>query len=181
MSPPGANLRHMFCVQWWSATLQFVGALVTAGGLAWAYFRATRFRERSWPRIEELLRRIYYRLRGTPVIAGSGNMTLQPMGAALGLRGLAPLVRIRNASVEERLKALEDGVDRLIGQDIPLIFKDIDDVKEGVARARSLAESDAADALIKAREDISGLRKELDHTQTLDLRVAIGGLFISAI
>jgi hypothetical protein len=169
------------CVQWWSTTLQFVGAVVTAGGLAWAWLRASRFRERTWPRIVDALRRIYYKVRGAPVISGSMNTTLQPMGATMGLVGHAPRVRIRNGSVEERVKVLEQVVDRLIGEDIPPILRDVDDLKSGVEAARALAKTEAANALTKARNAIAELEGELDRTQTLDLRWAIGGLVISAI
>ena len=76
--------------------------------------------------------------RRRPEITGTGNMTVQPMAAALGLVGLAPLVRIRNATPEERLKVLEDFIDRLINQDIPPIMKDIRDLKNEVGAARCL-------------------------------------------
>ena len=60
-------------------------------------------------------------------------------------------------------------------------MKDINDLKSGVKEARSLAKSEAENALATAREGIADLHRDPDRTQTLDLRVAIGGLFISAI
>lgn len=95
--------------------------------------------------------------------------------------GPAPFIRYRNPTPEEQFKALEDVIDRLIALDIPPIMKDINDLKSGVKEARSLAKSEAENALAKAREGIADLHRDLDRTQTLDLRVAIGGLFISAI
>ena len=64
--------------KFWAITLQFVGALIASGGLACAYLRATRFRERTWPGIKDQLRRIRYKLRGGgPVITGTSSPTLQ--------------------------------------------------------------------------------------------------------
>ncbi|OBF65977.1 hypothetical protein A5753_07520 [Mycobacterium sp. 852002-51971_SCH5477799-a] len=171
----------MPCLQWLSITLQFVGALVTVGGLTWAWLRATRFRERSWPRIVDALRQVYYRVRGAPVVTGTSHVTLQPMSTAMGMRGLAPRVRLRDGSVEQRLNVLEQVVDRLIDEDIPPILWDVDELRDGVEVARALAKSEAANSIAEARHAIADLQKNLDRTQTLDLRWAIGGLVVSAV
>ena len=71
-------------VKWWATTLQFIGALVTALGLLWAYLRATRFREHRWPRIRRWLWRIFGIREGAAV----GTVWRLPSG--LQLRGNQP-------------------------------------------------------------------------------------------
>ena len=155
-------------VKWWATTLQFIGALIASGGLLLAYARAARFREEKWPRIQDRVRKISYALgRRRPVITGSGDMTLQPLQATLGLEGFPPFVRIRNPTPEERFKALEDVVNRLINQDIPPVLKDIKDLKAEVAAARSLAESAAEKALSEcAQADRGAAAGHRSHPDT---------------
>jgi hypothetical protein len=168
-------------VEWWATTLQFVGAVVASLGLLWAWVRAARFREEKLPRIRDQVRKLSYALgRRPPQITGNVQVTLQPLGANLGLEGFPPLVRIRNPTPEERFTALEDAVDRLIRQDIPPVLKDIKDLKSEIAATRSLAKSEADSVLDDVQERIADLRKDLDRTQTLDVRVAIAGLALSA-
>ena len=157
-----------------------------SGGLLWAYARAARFREEKWPRILDQVRKLSYALRGGgPVITGTWKRRrLQPLECcsrvAEGAGTFSLVTRNLNASRTRVQRQLEDVIDRLIAQDIPPIMKDINDLKSGVKESRSLAKSEAENALAKAREGIADLHRDLDRTQTLDLRAAIGGLFISA-
>jgi hypothetical protein len=169
-------------MDWWATTLQFVGTVIAAGGLLWAYARATRLRDEKWPRFRDRLLKLWYALgRKRSEITGTIGSTFRPTSANLGMRGFPPLVRIRSASPEERLNVLEERVKRLLDQDLPPILKDIDDLKAEVAAARSLAESEAEQALAAARTEIAALEADLDRTQTLDLRWAVLGLSISGI
>jgi hypothetical protein len=165
----------------WAATIQIVGTMITALGLTVAYARATRFRERAWQPTIDRLRRISYALfAGRPVITGTMGAALQPPTSSAGREGPAPFVRLRNASTEDRIKALEANIDRLIGEDLPSIIERVNDVKADVVAARSLAKSEAENALAKAREAIRDIASNVDRTQTLDLRWAILGLLITA-
>jgi hypothetical protein len=76
---------------------------------------------------------------------------------------------------------LEQRIKRLLDEDLPPILKDVDDLRAEVAAARSQAESEAEKAFSAARAEILELAAGLDRTQTLDLRWAVLGLFISAI
>lgn len=165
----------------WAATIQIFGTMVTALGLAIAYARASQFRQLTWQPTMDRLRRMYYTLRGAgPVITGIEASSLKPITTSGGREGPAPFVRVRNASAEDRITALEAIVDRLIGEDIPLTWERIKNVKTEVDAARSLAKSEAENALAQAREAIRGLTRDVDRTQTLDLRWAILGLLITA-
>jgi hypothetical protein len=169
-------------LQWWATTLQFVGALVAAGGLAWAYWRASRFAETKLPRIRDSIRKILYALGlKRPVITGTMGATLHPVTASLGLETFAPMVRVRKATVEERIKTLEEFVDRLLNQDLPPVLRDIRNLKAELSEVRNLAKVEAEAALTTARAEMAKLELAQDREQTLDLRWAILGLFISAI
>lgn len=167
--------------QRWASTVQIVGTMTTAIGLAVAYLRTTRFRERRWRPAVDRMRRIYYELRGGgPIVTGTAAMPLKPMSTSAGREGPAPFVRVRNASAEERIRALEAIIDRLIGEDIPSIIERIKDMKPEIDAARSLAKSESDKALTEAQKAIKGLARDVDRTQTLDLRWAILGLLITA-
>lgn len=172
----------MTTVSCWATSLQFSGAIVAVGGLMWAYARATRFRDEKWPQIREVLLTIAFGLGRKPSEStGTMNTTLTPMGVNLRLQTFAPIVTIREASLENRLKALEDRLKQLLDKELPPILKDVRKLKDQVAEARLLAESEAEKALSAARVEIDALAAKLDRTQTLDIRVAALGLFISAI
>ncbi|CPU34125.1 Uncharacterised protein [Mycobacteroides abscessus] len=109
------------------------------------------------------------------------NTTLKPVGTKLRLRGFTPNVDTREASLENRLADLENRLKRLLNKELPPILRDVRNLKEQVAEARSLVEAEAEKALSAARGDIAALAAKLDRTQTLDIRVAALGLSISAI
>lgn len=162
-------------------TIQILGTVITAIGLAVAYVRASQFQRRRWQPTMDRLRRIYYAVRGGgPAISGAMAPSFQPMTASAGREGPAPFITLRNASAEERIAALEAIVNRLIGDDLPSIIGRIAEVKEEVAGVRSLAKSQAANALTEARKSIASVVSNVDRTQTLDLRWAILGLLITA-
>ncbi|SKX76466.1 Uncharacterised protein [Mycobacteroides abscessus subsp. bolletii] len=109
------------------------------------------------------------------------NTTLKPLSANLKLQTFAPIVTIREASLENRLAELEDRLKRLLNKELPPILRDVRKLKDQVAEARSLAEAEAEKALSAARAEIAALAAKLDRTQTLDIRAAALGLSISAI
>ncbi|MUM16359.1 hypothetical protein FZI91_03115 [Mycobacterium sp. CBMA271] len=167
---------------WWATTFQLVGTAIAVGGLLWAYARATRFWDEKWPHFRDRLLKLTYSLgQKRPEVTGTMNTTLKPMDGNLGLQGFAPIVRIRNASLADRLTALEDRLKRLLDQDLPPIQKGMSALKGEITDVRSLAKSEAESALAAARADVAALARDLDRTQTLDLRCAALGLFISGI
>jgi uncharacterized protein YdcH (DUF465 family) len=165
-------------LKWWSTTLQFGGALIASGGLGWSYLRVTRFWERKWPGIRAWLWRIFLHDSG-PVVVGA-------MGATLVLVGFQASGKVtsnldRSLTLEEQIAQLEGFINRVIDQEITPINNEIVKLKDAVKEARSLAETKADEALSRARAEIARLAWQLDQTQTIDIRWAIGGLFISAI
>jgi hypothetical protein len=171
-------LTYQQDLQWWSTTLQFGGALIASLGLGWSYLRASGIWERRWPGIRAWLLRIFR--------IGSGPQMVGAMGAGMGLIGFQAMGRVtynldHTLSVEEQITQLEGFINRVIAQEITPIREDIVKLKDSVKEARSLAESKAEEVLIKTRAEIAALALRLDRTQTLDIRWAIVGLFISAI
>ena len=165
-------------LQWWSTTLQFGGALIASLGLGWSYLRASGIWERRWPGIKAWLWRIF-RSAVAPQVVGA-------IGATMGLFGFQAMGRVtynldHALSVEEQIVQLEGFINRVIAQEITPIREDILKLKDAVKEARSLAESKAEEVLIKTRAEIAALALRLDRTQTVDIRWAIVGLFISAI
>ncbi|WP_235625652.1 hypothetical protein [Mycobacteroides abscessus] len=156
--------------------------ITPAGGLMCAYARASRFRDEKWPQIREVLLTIAFGTgRKRPEPTGAMNTTLEPPAANLRLQTFAPIVSVREASLENRLADLENRLKRLLNKELPPILKDVRKLKDQVAEARLLAESEAEKALSAARVEIAALAAKLDRTQTLDIRWAARGLLISAI
>lgn len=157
----------MTAIACWATSLQFSGAVVAVVGLMWAYARATRFWDEKWPQIRERLLTIAFGSgRKRPESTGAMNTTLKPVGTNLRLRGFTPNVDTREASLENRLADLENRLKRLLNKELPPILRDVRNLKEQVAEARSLVEAEAEKALSAARGDIAALAAKLDRTQT---------------
>ncbi|SKN87746.1 Uncharacterised protein [Mycobacteroides abscessus subsp. bolletii] len=148
----------------------------------WTYLRATHFWEVKWPGVREVLLTIAFgQGRKRSEVTGTMNVTVRPVSASIGLEGFTPLVEVRHATPEERIKNLEERLNKLLNTDLPPVRRDVKKLKNEIEKVRSLAKSEAEKALADARAEIAKLAKDLDRTQTLDLRWAALGVFISGI
>lgn len=142
----------------WATTLQFLGALVASGGLLYAYRRATK------PR---------------PVIVRPGTAYVFRFDSSA--YGTSPFRLDRTASPEDQLVQLEDFINGVLFKRFTSMNGRIDKLRDELKVARTQSESSVQKALAEIETKIEKLTTELNKSQELDLRLAIGGLFMSAI
>jgi hypothetical protein len=169
---------------WWATTLQLLGAIVAFGGLLWAYIRARyglglwELLHLAWERILQWARRLLGK-RGRDVVIRPEPPTISfGMGTPTVLLGFGHLDR--NLPIEGQLEQLADAIRNLESWFKP-IRDDLHDLRHEIEDVRTLAESSAQQALAHIETKIKKLTAELNKSQTLDLRWAIGGLFITAV
>lgn len=180
----GLLLRQLpwetYGVTWWATTVQLIGTLLTFGGLLYAWERARRFwtplwKLRIWPQIRRLIVKPFHQ---TMLISGPARSTAKAH-APYVLRGMA---RIKPTdSVEEQLRKIQEYIETDLPQWFDAAFDQISMVSSNLRQAKTESRTAVLEAETKARKAIRDLEKRLDSAQSLDLSVAIVGLFVTAI
>lgn len=169
---------EMFSVEWWSTTVQFVGTVVTGGGLFYAWNRASRFWDRTWPSIKRQWGRLWGRstggggLQATATTVGTGT-THADVFVGLNLDRALP--------VEQQLQQVQEYINTRLPEQTIELSRRILEVQRALSEARTESAAAVERATADARTAIDELERRLDATQALDLTWAIVGLAITAV
>lgn len=169
-------------VAWWATTLQCVGALVTFGGLWWAYVRA-KTGLGLWELVDHawlwVVRR-WDRLRGRDV-----STVVHVAGIEVAVAPGTPDVYVEFAQlqrqwpVEDQLGQLAEAVVRLQDR-LREARKELAQLAMAIEDLRQLSEFQAREAVTAVESKIEQFNAGLARGQQLDLKWAIAGLLISA-
>lgn len=168
---------------WWATSFQFVGAVVTFGGLLWAYIRARtglglwELFDRVWARTGRWLNRLLRRRRNVMIRVGPA-VAIAGMGTPTVEVGFGRLDY--SLPIQEQLEQLANAIRNLESWFNP-IRADQRKIRHEIDTVRTLAESSTEQAIAHIEAKVERLTADLNKGQTLDLRWAIGGLLISAI
>lgn len=164
----------------WATIVQMLGAFVTFAGLLVAWLRAKppvrliAFMKRLWQRIARML--------GVP-----RNAEVHPVGInSLSVVGGTPSVfvtmnldHLKTLSPWEQIEHVARFANNLAAQTIPQLETHIVELRDKISDARAHAADLADQTATRMQQQIDRLERELSDKQSLDLKWAIGGLFIS--
>jgi hypothetical protein len=166
----------------WATIVQFVGAVVTFGGLGAAYMRARygltvkALAQRAWAFIRRQWAKLLRRPQDQIIKPGGAHSTVQFGTAAVGQVGFNLDTSLTVQEQLERLAQFVNHRSREAAQMESMIVA----LRQEVTKAHQHASDLASKTFAHIETQIQQLTDRLDKTQVLDLRWAIVGLAISA-
>jgi 4-amino-4-deoxy-L-arabinose transferase-like glycosyltransferase len=167
----------------WATIVQFFGALVAAVGFGTAYLRA-RYEltvEKLAKRVWVFIQRLWARLLGRPQqpIHTAGDAQAIGHFEATGV-GMVTFNLNTSLRLQEQVRRLAQFVNARSAEAAQMESM-IVDLRRNLAHARQATSELESRMLTRIQNEIRELQRQLDTVQVLDLRWAIGGLFITVL